>query len=951
MGARTAPVAAALAHAGILAAVPAALIYQTGPPHLDLPSASTVQAFIRQPLTSGFILALAHAGAWSIWALLAAATAVRGYRRLAGALRWLPALHLPGPLQQLAAVVLGATAVSAAAGGMPAHAATSPTATSDDTSRAAPRSAGHSTNLPVRATTSSPQVAVAYTVTRGDTLSAIAQRCLGDNDLWPEIWRLNKGRSWPHVSGRTAFTNPDLIFPGWVLTMPPNAQPPATAPPTSPPTPQPPRPSTISPTAEAPTPTPTTAPAEGTAAPTTGSPAATTRSPALSNDGVFIPPITSAAPSWSSASAGPALPTTSPSPAADRASNTTSPDAADDTSSNAPPGWVEIAGGAMGAGLAAALVYTVTTVWKRRRHRYRPTPITSPVLREADLTPPLAALTRLRHGVRRAAPHLLNRTPDREPTVREHLAADVTPPLPPIGPNGAELAGVGTLPVTAGFGLDGPAALNAARALLVATLTTARADDPDRQGRVIIPASTLATLLGVSAVDLNPMHRLTVAPTFAAALALLEEEIIRRSRILADQEAATVFALREDRTVGEPLPQLLLIADVPDDSWHPRLATAIRLGRNVDVGTALIGVWPEGSTLTVAADGTTEGGDGERIAVLDTATTTDILTMLAEAHGDAEPPTTAPVPSPAPTEPAAPTRQYGDNPSAEPDNLASAAPSADARPAPDTAPTDAAEAATDKRVRARVLGKPAILATDGTPVRGLRAKSLELFVYLVVHRAGASLNDIMEAIWPDVTVSRAADRLSTCVANLRTTIRSIAHTGTEPSDNAPKIEPVINTGGHYHLDPNLMHVDWWTVQDAYAHIATAADDTARLAHLRTAIAAASGGLADGCGYEWIDTDREHARRRLVKIYAHAASLHADSDPAAALALYDAARTLDPLSDELTRRAMRTAARLGDGAGVRERLTALRRELDDAGIDIDPDSEELAANLLHDLANR
>jgi two-component SAPR family response regulator len=88
----------------------------------------------------------------------------------------------------------------------------------------------------------------------------------------------------------------------------------------------------------------------------------------------------------------------------------------------------------------------------------------------------------------------------------------------------------------------------------------------------------------------------------------------------------------------------------------------------------------------------------------------------------------------------------------------------------------------------------------------------------------------------------------------------------------------------------------------------------------------------------------------VKVYAQAAGLQADSDPAAALALYDTARALDPLSDELARRAMRTAERLGDAVGVRERLATLRRELDDAGIDIDPDTEELAASLLRDLTN-
>ncbi|AXH93585.1 hypothetical protein DVH21_28715 [Micromonospora aurantiaca] len=656
----------------------------------------------------------------------------------------------------------------------------------------------------------------------------------------------------------------------------------------------------------------------------------------------------------SAAAPGPVVPTTAPGPSTVRTNDATPrPGIGDDRSSNSSPEWVIIAGGAMGTGLAAGLIYAVAMVWKRRRHRYRPTPITSPDLRDSDLTPPLAALTRLRQGVRRAAPHLLDRSPDRGPTVREYIAAEVKPPLPPSGPSGTDLAGVGALLVTTGLGLDGPAALDAARALLVATLTSGSADDPDAQGRVIIPASTLATLLGVAAVDLDPMQRLTVAPTFAAALTLLEEEIIRRSRIIADQEAATVFAVREECTFGEPLPQLLLIADVPDESWHTRLATAIRLGKNVDIGTVLIGAWLEGTTLTVASDGTTEGGDGERVAVLDTATTTDIMTMLAEAHGDAEPPTGRPVPAPARTQRVTATPVSDDGASAETERLGTAPQPADPQTESGTAPNDAAEptqGGAGRRVHARVLGVPAILGTDGKPVRGLRAKSLELFVYLVVHRGGAGLDNIMEAIWPDVTVSRAADRLSTCVANLRTTIRSVAHTGTEPSDDAPKIEPVVNTGGHYHLNSNLLQVDWWTVQDAYARVATAADDDTRLAHLRTAIAAASGGLADGSGYEWIDTDREHARRRLVKIYAQAAGLQADRDPAAALALYDTARALDPLSDELARRAMRTAARLGDAAGVRERLTALHRELDDAGIDIDPDTEELATSLLRDLAN-
>jgi nucleoid-associated protein YgaU len=51
---------------------------------------------------------------------------------------------------------------------------------------------------------------VLYTVRRGDTLSAIAKRQLGDADRWPEIFDLN----------RDVIEDPDRIFPGQVLVLP-----------------------------------------------------------------------------------------------------------------------------------------------------------------------------------------------------------------------------------------------------------------------------------------------------------------------------------------------------------------------------------------------------------------------------------------------------------------------------------------------------------------------------------------------------------------------------------------------------------------------------------------------------------------------------------------------------------------------------------------------------------
>jgi two-component SAPR family response regulator len=140
------------------------------------------------------------------------------------------------------------------------------------------------------------------------------------------------------------------------------------------------------------------------------------------------------------------------------------------------------------------------------------------------------------------------------------------------------------------------------------------------------------------------------------------------------------------------------------------------------------------------------------------------------------------------------------------------------------------------------------------------------------------------------------------------------------------------------------------VLDEYARVAAAPSDTDRRTHLDTAITAIGGGLADGAPYDWIDTDREYTRRHLIKIYAQAAELYADDDPHQARVYCDLACALDPLSDELARRAMTAAARVGDARAIHERRATLRRVLDDAGIDLNPATEHFAEDLLRDVAN-
>jgi DNA-binding SARP family transcriptional activator len=517
--------------------------------------------------------------------------------------------------------------------------------------------------------------------------------------------------------------------------------------------------------------------------------------------------------------------------------------------------------GLAGLAIAAGFAYVGGLLWRRRRRTATGgEPATAPA---AARPHPVAALTLLRRGTRPDTAAKPRPTPRTALTSGSMASpAPINVPVPPANPATA---------------LDGPGATGAARAALVAALAAAGAE-----GRAVVPDPTIARLVN----DPPANDRVTVTADFPAALAIVDEEIIRRSRLADEFEEGA----------APPVPNLLLLTDVPEPAWHPRLATAARLGAPLGIDITLLGTWESGTTLTVAADGATEAGD---LAVLDAAS--------AEALLAAGRPVTTPVPvvaRAAAPQPGGPTK-----------------------------------------VAAQVLGRPAILGPDGNPVRGLRSKALELFVYLVLSRDGAPLGDIMEALWPDVTLQRATDRLSTCVANLRNIIRGSARETSAAGDNG-RIEPVINTGGRYHLNADLVDVDWWRVLDAQAAAATAPDDDTRLRLLRAAITTAAGrSLADDSAYDWIDTDREQARRTLIRIHLQAATMSADADPRTSHALHETACDYDPMSEDLARQAMRAAARLGDADSIRHRRERLHRALAEAGIDAGTETDRMAADLL------
>jgi hypothetical protein len=153
---------------------------------------------------------------WLVWIELVASVLVEAVALVRG--RRAGDVPLAGPIQKMAGRLVAAVAIllvlSAARAEGPHAAAPRPlqvpgaAVVLDLTSTA-----------PAAAPVAQPGLPT-YTVQARDTLWDIAEQHLSDPMRWGEIWNLNRDHQ--QVDGET-FTNPDLICPGWELTLPADA--------------------------------------------------------------------------------------------------------------------------------------------------------------------------------------------------------------------------------------------------------------------------------------------------------------------------------------------------------------------------------------------------------------------------------------------------------------------------------------------------------------------------------------------------------------------------------------------------------------------------------------------------------------------------------------------------------------------------------------------------------
>ena len=545
--------------------------------------------------------------------------------------------------------------------------------------------------------------------------------------------------------------------------------------------------------------------------------------------------------------------------------------------------------------LAAAITAAAALVWLQRRRRF--TVDADDDDPPTELPPPITQL-------RRAMAH----HPQLTPPADEAEQAAAVPELAPLPPGG--------------IGLQGDGAHAAARAALVATLTSGGPHHPDRRGEVVIDAATLAMLIGSDAATLGPWPRLHIADDIDDALTIIEAQLLHRSRILDEHCLSDLDTLRNQAPYEEALPPILLVADSPPPGARMRARYSLVLGNGLHVSAILLGEWTHGATIDVAADGHTTLLSGQpaepvppRLPALTADAAVHILTTLHEAH-TGQPP--AAPSSAAPTIPLVASRADEPTPTSTPE------------PAPTPAAAIAAAAVT-RKARLYVLGTPRI--TEVTkPGRDLRTKAHELAVFLACHPDGVSVREIGEYLEPDARISQADQRVHTNASNLR---HVLARAG---SADAKGNYVIKSATGRYRLDPATVQVDIWQLRDLLRQGGIASGQ-----HRRDLLTQAcdlyTAPLADGKDYEWITAHRETVRRWGTEAHLLLAEDLLDTDPQAASTLLDKAIGLDRYNESLYRKAMHARHALHDADGIRTLLRALTKAL--ADLDAEPEEETTA----------
>lgn len=215
----------------------------------------------------------------------------------------------------------------------------------------------------------------------------------------------------------------------------------------------------------------------------------------------------------------------------------------------------------------------------------------------------------------------------------------------------------------------------------------------------------------------------------------------------------------------------------------------------------------------------------------------------------------------------------------------------------------------------------------------------ELLALLVAHPQGLPQVRIIDCLWPDLDATLGGIEFDRALYSLR------KRTGS----GRDHVERISET---YRL--NLEH--WWTDAAAVESLLSRAGSLAAeeaIEMLSRALELNVASFCDDCYFPWAEPVRDRYRALFVKSSARLANLLMEyNKPDEALSTLDRAIEVDPINEDLYRRAMAIEGQLGRRKAVSERFNKLQAVLQDE-LDEDPDEEtaELFRRVMSEILNK
>jgi two-component SAPR family response regulator len=196
-----------------------------------------------------------------------------------------------------------------------------------------------------------------------------------------------------------------------------------------------------------------------------------------------------------------------------------------------------------------------------------------------------------------------------------------------------------------------------------------------------------------------------------------------------------------------------------------------------------------------------------------------------------------------------------------------------------------------------------------------------LLAYLALHKEGATTDELIALLWPDVDTDNARARVHRSVSEARSQL-----------GNA-----IVRAGERYVLDRNAVAVDLDEFESLLAQ-ANARRDVGRERLLERALAHVRGQPLAGTDYVWAAGETRHLRAMVVELLHDLGNLRLERDNVAgALAAAEQALALDAYNESAHRLAMCAESALRLREAIVARYERLCQDLD-AHFGLEPERE-------------